>query len=116
VRKRESVEVVRTPAGPVSVTVREGRVRAVRFGGRPGKGGGAAARWVARWFRGRDPGVRLDLSWATPFERRVYAAVGRIPRGRTRTYGQVARAAGAPGAARAVGRALARNRICLFIP
>ncbi|HXG62598.1 MAG TPA: methylated-DNA--[protein]-cysteine S-methyltransferase [Planctomycetota bacterium] len=113
---REHVEVVRTPVGPVSVTVRDGRVRAVRFGGRAGKGKAAAARWLARWFRGEDPGVRLDLSWATPFERRVYAVVRRIPRGGTRTYGEVARAAGAPGAARAVGRVLARNRICLFIP
>jgi methylated-DNA-[protein]-cysteine S-methyltransferase len=46
----------------------------------------------------------------------VYAVVRRIPWGGTRTYGEVARAAGAPGAARAVGRAMARNRICLFIP
>lgn len=109
-------EVVPTPIGPVGVSVREGRVCAVRFGGSGGKAKRQVGRWVARWFGGRDPGVRLDLSWATPFERRVYAVVRRIRRGRTRTYAEVARAAGAPGAARAVGRALARNRICLFIP
>jgi methylated-DNA-protein-cysteine methyltransferase-like protein len=36
----------------------------------------------------------------------IVRAVRRIPRGEVRTYGQVAAAAGCPGAARAVGRVL----------
>jgi len=36
----------------------------------------------------------------------IYAAVQAIPRGRVATYGQVAEAAGLPGRARLVGRAL----------
>jgi O-6-methylguanine DNA methyltransferase len=40
---------------------------------------------------------------ATPFQRRVIAVVRGIPRGRVATYGDVARLAGAPRAARAVG-------------
>jgi methylated-DNA-[protein]-cysteine S-methyltransferase len=40
---------------------------------------------------------------ATPFTRRVLAAVRRIPPGRVSTYGDIAAVAGAPGAARAVG-------------
>ena len=39
--------------------------------------------------------------------RGIYAVVARIPRGRIATYGQVARMAGLPGAARTVGWALA---------
>jgi O-6-methylguanine DNA methyltransferase len=39
----------------------------------------------------------------TPFERRVLTIVSRIPNGRVTTYGDVARLAGRPGAARAVG-------------
>lgn len=39
----------------------------------------------------------------TPFERRVLTIVSRIPVGRVTTYGDVARMAGKPGAARAVG-------------
>lgn len=39
----------------------------------------------------------------TPFERRVLTVVSRIPSGRVITYGDVARLAGRPGAARAVG-------------
>ncbi len=40
------------------------------------------------------------------FFSRVYALVRRIPRGRVATYGQIARALGAPGAARTVGWAM----------
>ncbi len=36
----------------------------------------------------------------------IYAVVRRIPRGRVATYGQIARLAGRPGAARQVGYAL----------
>jgi O-6-methylguanine DNA methyltransferase len=39
----------------------------------------------------------------TPFERRVLTLVSRIPIGRVTTYGDIARLAGRPGAARAVG-------------
>lgn len=39
----------------------------------------------------------------TPFERKVLTIVSRIPVGRVTTYGDVARMAGRPGAARAVG-------------
>jgi methylated-DNA-protein-cysteine methyltransferase related protein len=38
---------------------------------------------------------------------RIYAQVGRVPRGRVATYGQIARLAGLPGHARQVGYALA---------
>jgi len=37
---------------------------------------------------------------------RIYAVVKRVPRGRVATYGQIARLAGIPGAARQVGYAL----------
>ena len=40
----------------------------------------------------------------SPFARRVYLVVSRIPVGRVATYGEVARMAGRPRAARAVGQ------------
>lgn len=52
----------------------------------------------------------------TPFERSVYRAVSRIPRGRVRSYGWVARAIGRPGAARAVGNALKKNPLIGIVP
>jgi O-6-methylguanine DNA methyltransferase len=44
----------------------------------------------------------------TPFERKVLTIVSRIPVGRVTTYGDVARMAGEPGAARAVGNLMAQ--------
>jgi AraC family transcriptional regulator of adaptative response/methylated-DNA-[protein]-cysteine methyltransferase len=61
---------------------------------------------------GRPP---LDLD-GTDFQRRVWEALQRIPRGATRTYAEVARELGQPGAARAVARACATNQVALVIP
>ncbi|QDQ26804.1 methylated-DNA--[protein]-cysteine S-methyltransferase [Chitinimonas arctica] len=52
----------------------------------------------------------------TPFQREVWAALCEIPYGETRSYGELARALGQPGAARAVGRANATNPIGLVVP
>ena len=66
-------------------------------------------------------GIELPLKWldwtgVPPFHRRVYERVHAIPRGQTLTYGGVARAVGSPGAARAVGQAMARNPFPLIVP
>jgi methylated-DNA-[protein]-cysteine S-methyltransferase len=60
--------------------------------------------------------VRLDLGGLPPFHREVYLAARGIATGTTVTYGQLARSAGSPGAARAVGQALARNPFPVVIP
>ncbi len=52
----------------------------------------------------------------TAFQWRVWRALTRIPRGQTRSYAQVARAIGRPGAARAVARACATNPLALVVP
>lgn len=52
----------------------------------------------------------------TPFQRRVYEALLKIPKGQVRTYAEVARMIGRPEAARAVGQALRRNRWAPRIP
>lgn len=58
----------------------------------------------------------LDLTAVPPFHRRVYQAAQQIPWGQTVTYGELAARAGAPGAARAVGQAMARNPFPLLVP
>jgi methylated-DNA-[protein]-cysteine S-methyltransferase len=59
----------------------------------------------------------LDPSIGTDFQREVWAITRAIPRGQTRTYGQVARQAGrSVGVARAVGQAMARNPWPVIVP
>lgn len=58
----------------------------------------------------------LEVRAPGPFTRRVLAAVGAVAYGETTTYGRLARRLGVPGAARAVGRALAANPVPLLIP
>lgn len=58
---------------------------------------------------------KLDLSSTTDFQRRVWRITQTIPHGETRSYGWVAERLGKRGA-RAVGQALARNRLPVIIP
>jgi O-6-methylguanine DNA methyltransferase len=62
------------------------------------------------------PNVQLDMSGCTDFQKQIYKIVQSIPRGKTATYGQVAERAGRPGAARAVGRAMAANPFAILVP
>lgn len=52
----------------------------------------------------------------SPFQHRVWRVLREIPFGATRTYGEVARRLGRPGAARAVGMACHRNPVAIVIP
>jgi O-6-methylguanine DNA methyltransferase len=52
----------------------------------------------------------------TPFARKVYDEVMKIPRGTVLTYEEVARRIGHPRAARAVGSALGRNPFAPRVP
>ena len=61
-------------------------------------------------------GVRLDLSDVTDWQRRVLMRCAEIPYGVLITYGELAEAAGSPGAARAVGQAMARNPVPIVVP
>ncbi len=57
----------------------------------------------------------LDLT-GTEFQLGVWRALCRIPYGETRAYGQIARALGQPGAARAVGLANNHNPVPIIVP
>lgn len=52
----------------------------------------------------------------THFQCEVWKALCEIPYGEVRTYGEIARAIGKPGAARAIGGANHANPIPIFIP
>ena len=113
-------DVISTPVGPCTVQVEKGRLVRLTLGPAGVESGRRRKltqlrRTLADWFKGKWANVPLELQ-ARGFTRRVYQVVQAIPRGETRSYGEVARAAGSPGGARAVGNAMRRNPICLFIP
>lgn len=78
----------------------------------------ALAETLRRYFQGQPVAFEtpLDQRRLTPFQRRVYKETQAIPWGATRTYGDLARAAGSPGAARAVGQCMARNPWPILVP
>jgi O-6-methylguanine DNA methyltransferase len=58
----------------------------------------------------------IEIGPTTDYRRRVLETARRIPYGETLSYGELAARAGKPRAARAVGSAMASNRIALLIP
>jgi methylated-DNA-[protein]-cysteine S-methyltransferase len=88
--------------------------------------GKAVPKWVAEiaerlqsYAAGNDEcfdDVAVDLTHLSAFQNRVVRACRNIDRGRVRSYGDLAAAAGAPGAARAVGNVMAQNRYPIIVP
>lgn len=123
-----------TPLGVVLVATTEKGVCAVKLGDAPGPLQAAVAAEFSeaeivvtrnpplekaiRAFLAGDESlerVPLDIR-GTVFQRKVWEALRRIPRGETRTYRELARAVGAPDAVRAVGSACGANPVALVVP
>lgn len=80
--------------------------------------GTKAADLLRHYFAGETVQFALpidDRHWSA-FGRAVYQAVMAIPYGEVRSYGAIAMSCGCPGAARAVGRLMAANRLPIIIP
>lgn len=80
----------------------------------------AMSQWrdaLSRLIQGQEtnPALPLDIR-ATAFQRRVWEALQRIPRGETRSYSALAKKIGMPKATRAVARACAANPVAVAIP
>jgi methylated-DNA-[protein]-cysteine S-methyltransferase len=88
------------------------------LGDREGERGRSFQRELDGYFLGRRARFRtpVDLSAGSEFDRSVWRALRRIPAGRVRTYGEVARGVDRPGAARAVGGACGRNPVAIVVP
>jgi AraC family transcriptional regulator of adaptative response/methylated-DNA-[protein]-cysteine methyltransferase len=72
---------------------------------------------ILAFIEGEGSLARLPLDIrGTVFQRRVWDALRRIPRGETRTYREIAQAVGAPDAVRAVGSACGANPVALVVP
>jgi methylated-DNA-[protein]-cysteine S-methyltransferase len=74
-------------------------------------------RQLSEYFDGERDEFDVPLAMTgTPFQRRVWQALQRIPYGETTTYGELARRLGRPSASRAVGLANGRNPIAVIVP
>ena len=80
-----------------------------------------ACTWLADYFAGKNPPVTVRPAPAgTDFQKAVWRAMADIPYGCTETYGQlserVGRILGRKTSARAVGQAVGKNPVSLFLP
>ncbi|KOG87521.1 cysteine methyltransferase, partial [Streptomyces varsoviensis] len=74
-------------------------------------------RQLTGYFAGEITEFELPLHLdGTPFQRRVWSELQRIPYGETISYGQLADRIDAPGASRAVGLANGKNPIGIIVP
>jgi methylated-DNA-[protein]-cysteine S-methyltransferase len=118
--------VIEFPVMKVGVKTRDARLVAIQYlpASVPGEAprNELAERVVRQLERYReDPDTVFDLPLqieGSEFQRRVWALMCAIPRGRTRTYGELARELGATdfAAARSVGQACGDNRLPIVIP
>ena len=114
----------RTPVGVLELEEREGvLVRLARTEAAPCRGLPSAgvltqaAGELEEYFAGRRREFTVPFRVeGTAFQQAVWRELRTIPYGETRTYGQLARALGKPGASRAVGRACGQNPLLLLQP
>lgn len=127
----EALEVFETAWGWMALVWRRGRLfqvtlpasreTAERQGGQLLVYGGVrtplAVRLV-RYFAGErvDLSAPMEFPSVSEFRRRVWEVTAQVPYGKVVTYGGVATRAGRPGAARAVGQAMAHNPLPLVVP
>jgi O-6-methylguanine DNA methyltransferase len=72
---------------------------------------------VTSFFRTHQPDLeKVDISDLSPFDQSALRAAATIPPGEVRSYSWIAESIGQPSAARAVGRAMARNPVLLLYP
>ncbi len=76
-----------------------------------------AEKQLKEYFSGTRKEFDLPLeALGTPFQKKVWEALKRIPFGKTQSYSQLAQKIGAPKASRAVGAAIGRNPISIIVP
>lgn len=119
--------VIITPIGGIGVGIEDSAVCAIAFDANSEEVDGAARppallaeaeRQLRAYFAGERTEFCLPTAVrrGTDFERAVWAAIADIPYGQTRSYGEIARGLGEPGAAQAVGAACGRNPLPIIVP
>ena len=108
-----------SPIGPLTIEEQDDKIVAINWSKGPAGNGSPllneAARQLAAYFDGKLSRFDLPLAPAgSPFEKRVWSAMQKIPYGETRCYGDLA--AAIQSAPRAVGGACGKNPIPIVIP
>lgn len=113
-----------SPIGPLEVAGTEEGILSIEFSDRRAIPAGLPApclkeclRQLEEYFQGtrRTFSLRLDLR-GTPFQKRVWSELLKVPFGRTVAYRDIAAALGNPRATRAVGGANHRNPVSIVVP
>ena len=119
---------VDSPVGLLTLAGRDGRLRHLRMVDQtyePSREGWEAdetafpdaVAQLEAYFAGERTDFELSLDLVgSEFQQRVWAALLTIPYGETRSYGEIARQIGSPGAFRAVGLANGHNPIGIIVP
>lgn len=113
-----------SPVGKLWIGASENRICTVSFSGSPDTREtsdvavlNTCINQLKEYFRGERQIFDLPLSTdSSPFERRVWEELRRIPYGATRSYKQLAAAIGCSNGCRAVGNANGHNPIAIIIP
>ncbi len=110
-----------TAIGVVSISEDEGRITSVSIDAEEGHFDDRVLDSAFAQLREYLSGKRreFDLEYdpeGTDFQKDVWHALMRIPYGTTVSYSELAKMSGHPGAQRAVGNAVGKNPIPIFIP
>jgi methylated-DNA-[protein]-cysteine S-methyltransferase len=120
--------VMNSPIGPLTLRATEKGLSSIHFGSAVPPNGVASGvlderahrenfKQLQEYFDGIRTRFDLPLDiHGTPFQMAVWHELQKIPYGETRTYGEIARSIGKPGAARAVGMANHENPVAIVIP
>ena len=118
-------EIYESPVGALTILAEKKGIRAIKFGeDEEVKSTGKAnemTRWAVKELEEYFKGKRKEFTVpcrpeGTDFQKRVWETLIQIPYGETRTYKEIAAAAGNSKASRAVGMANNRNPIPIIIP
>lgn len=73
--------------------------------------------WLEIYFSGQEPDFLPSLHpYGTPFQKKVWALLLKIPYGQTVTYGELAKRLGKKMSTQAIGGAVGRNPISIMVP
>ncbi|HET9220465.1 MAG TPA: methylated-DNA--[protein]-cysteine S-methyltransferase [Terriglobia bacterium] len=116
--------VINSPMGPLTLAVSDKGLASIKFGNAVPEGAVPEANasqetvdQLTEYFQGKRTQFDLPLDIeGTDFQKAVWSELQRIPYGETRSYGDIAKAIGRPGAARAVGMANHDNPLAVVIP